>query len=567
MKKLKILLALLIIASCFVLIGCKKETYEITLDPNGGKLDQTTITFESGNSLNLPTPTRSNKTFMGWYTSDNKKVTDESNLSSTITLFAHWDKYDVKYLNDDGSLFETLELSAGSIIDFPSSTPIKDPDKNYAYTFDKCDINENTIINKDMEVSPLWKNEQISWAKAVQGSNPLSKKMYRYAYIFKDSLFDNDPSTFSKDLALFAFGSAISTSSSAIISSFYSTLDFDDIYISPSYNVTPTTSSIAYCFAHKNIKDSDVICVTIRGSNYRKEWVNNFNFGKTGNHEGFYNSAATVYNDLMNYLDKYKDSQSLKVLTTGYSRGGGVSNVLSHQLLANDNLVNTSNLYTYTFEAPRGLLQASNLNYPNVFNIINTADVVCHVAPMQYGMVRCGIDIDIYSNKLDQYLRDNEYYSAIPHYEGKSGYESERAFPQYLLQTLISYSGQNSMSNRTNFYNNYQSDVCYLVDLFMSLKDETVNRIISDISNKSTTELLSLASNNGLFTYLNPFIKADGVSYQEDRLESACATSTKLLAGPARSLFTSGIPSTNYSRMILMHYPEVTYVLLLNYNN
>ena len=70
-----------------------------------------------------------------------------------------------------------------------------------------------------------------------------------------------------------------------------------------------------------------------------------------------------------------------------------------------------------------------------------------------------------------------------------------------------------------------------------------------------------------IFYNYHPKSKADGVSYQEDRLESACATSTKLLAGPARSLFTSGIPSTNYSRMILMHYPEVTYVLLLNYNN
>ncbi|MBQ3644639.1 MAG: InlB B-repeat-containing protein [Candidatus Riflebacteria bacterium] len=48
----------------------QSDTYVITLDPKGGTLEKTTIEYTANDSFNLPTPTKTGYTFLGW-TGDN----------------------------------------------------------------------------------------------------------------------------------------------------------------------------------------------------------------------------------------------------------------------------------------------------------------------------------------------------------------------------------------------------------------------------------------------------------------------------------------------------------------
>jgi len=71
------------------------QTYTVTLNANGGSVSPTSIAVTNGGTYSaLPTPTRANCTFDGWYTaaSGGSKVnkTDTVNLTGNTTLYAHW---------------------------------------------------------------------------------------------------------------------------------------------------------------------------------------------------------------------------------------------------------------------------------------------------------------------------------------------------------------------------------------------------------------------------------------------------------------------------------------------
>lgn len=72
------------------------EERDITLDANGGELAKETITVSFGGKYKyqLPTPTRENYNFDGWYTTVDGKVkiltNDIYDENSAKTLYAHW---------------------------------------------------------------------------------------------------------------------------------------------------------------------------------------------------------------------------------------------------------------------------------------------------------------------------------------------------------------------------------------------------------------------------------------------------------------------------------------------
>jgi uncharacterized repeat protein (TIGR02543 family) len=73
----------------------KPDTFNVTLDPNGGSVTTESIQVAyEGTYGNLPTPTRKNYTFVGWYTSaeDGKNVWSGTVLTipADITIYARW---------------------------------------------------------------------------------------------------------------------------------------------------------------------------------------------------------------------------------------------------------------------------------------------------------------------------------------------------------------------------------------------------------------------------------------------------------------------------------------------
>ena len=69
------------------------STITITYDANGGSVSPTSVEITKGSSISeLPTPTRNNYTFMGWYdsTSCTNKITTSTTFNTSTTIYAHW---------------------------------------------------------------------------------------------------------------------------------------------------------------------------------------------------------------------------------------------------------------------------------------------------------------------------------------------------------------------------------------------------------------------------------------------------------------------------------------------
>lgn len=79
--------------------------YDITLDVNKGTLSETTIKVTYDESYSLPTPTRKNYNFLGWYDSEDKKVSQKANWKRTQneTLTAKWTNVQNTYTFDAGN--------------------------------------------------------------------------------------------------------------------------------------------------------------------------------------------------------------------------------------------------------------------------------------------------------------------------------------------------------------------------------------------------------------------------------------------------------------------------------
>ncbi len=78
--------------------------YVVTLDPNNGTVGQTSINVTYDEIYELPTPKRLNYTFLGWYDSSDKKVSQKATWKRTSneTLTAKWTNIQNTYSFDPG---------------------------------------------------------------------------------------------------------------------------------------------------------------------------------------------------------------------------------------------------------------------------------------------------------------------------------------------------------------------------------------------------------------------------------------------------------------------------------
>ena len=317
--------------------------------------------------------------------------------------------------------------------------------------------------------------------------------------------------------------------------------------------------------------------VVMRGMGYGDEWGDNFNLGKTGNHKGFDDAAGYVLADLVTYFNAHKGTGTNKIMVTGYSRAGGVANLLADKLLTRtEKLVPNKDLYVYTYEAPKGILTENATPYENVFNIINSQDIVQMMAPSQYGFARCGIDIDVYKDNVDELLLTYNSKLVLPTFTPSEGnFTNCGELANFIINTLLRYDSEEekALGTRDAFVDNYGDAIKFIFSVIFNIKDTTKDAIIADIKAKveeSPFSVLSLISTGeALRDYLEPFLDADGLEYNDEELLNACTKATELVMGPGAPmllLVAATETRTNLSRMIAMHYPLVNYILLKNYN-
>ena len=573
-----------------LLSGCNTDntTYNVTLDPNGGSVTSTTLTFKKGESIELPIPSKENKSFLGWYTgwTENDVLVDSSTkIEKDYKLIAKWDTYDLTYIDGNDNVVAIDSVNPGSVATKIDKKGEKLPTPEKWYTFSDWVFDYSTIINQDYKIYGSYTDEDIVLGK-TRHSLMIADKSLDYYYAIKKASLSKSSDELRKDLTSYAFGLSMANSSKDSMREYFSIGGFDSIYTSPSYEVPPTKDSVSYAFAHNVVNEQRILAISIKGLNYGAEWANNFDIGETGNHKGFYLRGSEVYNAFMSYVNEHSfDLSSSKVIVSGYSRAGGIANVMGylmnnakdeheHPIFTNDNL------FVYTFEAPTCLELSHCEPYSNVMNYFNGADLVAKIPPEEYGLGKCGTNIDIHANNVDELLNDFDSSLSLPQYKSTSDYPDEVSFVTYLLDKILNIGDDPSyttdpeyrIKTRSDFVTNLSPTLMYAMNLVFSLHQSTLDAIIADlkdkIDNQKYAELLEmLYLENGIFNYLNPFIKDDGIVYSEDELK----THTEIIRyfcirGAFMPVLTIMMAApNNLQRAIYMHTLEINYLLLNNY--
>jgi len=108
-------------------------TYTIKFNANGGIIEGNYQTITNNGTIgSMPTPTKKGYTFLGWYTSDNQKVTESTKINKDITLMAKWqlNEYTITYDLDGG----TVSGNPNTYTIETNEITLKNPSKQ-GYTF------------------------------------------------------------------------------------------------------------------------------------------------------------------------------------------------------------------------------------------------------------------------------------------------------------------------------------------------------------------------------------------------------------------------------------------------
>lgn len=385
---------------------------------------------------------------------------------------------------------------------------------------------------------------------------------------FNDDYFKQSATKRSDELTKLSFAAAMAQSGLES-KSFYTQMGFSNVHVEWA---TPSEDTIGYTFAQKKMNNDHLVAVTIRGFNYGSEWVNNLKMGSEGNHEGFEEKAKDVFSALKDYTSGLYN-QHVKYWISGYSRGGGVANVLASLLMKPDSRIKTNqnDLYVYTYEAPRGLTEENAVKYPNVFNFVNDLDLVQMVAPAQYGLYRCGQDIIINENKdIDASVSAFDPNITLPVFTPSDDYgTTHKEFVDYVMNTLLEpvegYQ-EYGLCTREDFAKRYQEPLGYTISLVFTLPSQTIDKIINTIKNMGIWEMMSLISDElGFYNVIKPIFDEDGISYDDAKLKATSTSLCHLIQAKLILVLLALLDENsqaNFTRTIYMHSPEVVWALI-----
>lgn len=414
----------------------------------------------------------------------------------------------------------------------------------------------------------------------IDSSLASESKTYEFSFRYEDSYFLDSANTFSPKLAMLSYGASMANGTHQRGDSFYGDAGFDDV-TRFGYESEPTTTSLGYYIAHKNIQGVELLTASFKGLDYGAEWANNFIIGKEGDHEGFYARAAEVYAELQKYIDTYCGGHVDKIWLTGYSRGGAIANLVSSLLFRENKIeIKGEDMFTYTFEAPACVAEDKALEYANVHNIVNKNDIITHIPPLKYGLKRCGVDHEIYASNYSTLMKEFDETIDVPEFkeivvEEELNGVDDASIVQYLPNCVFNRENPDadkSANTREDYYNNYQKGISEGIGYVFALKPLTRKSMLAWLQDENNrTALLGIisdATGQELLNFFEPYLIQDGISYDRDNLLEDCATIVKAIG----SLFIKPLMlfamyeqfGDDLTRLIDMHYPESVYVLMAN---
>lgn len=295
---------------------------------------------------------------------------------------------------------------------------------------------------------------------ATSFSLPLSgvKKEAETSLYYSDSYFDKEASNYQPSLAtcslLLSLSAFQKEKEEPKAVSLLEDLGFENVK-AYGYEEETDTDSIAYVLSEKEVKGRTLLGILIRGSGYGSEWGGNVKVGNEEKvHLGFRIAADKVKEGIANYLSVNNIAGDVLLWGAGYSRAGGVLNLLmadfdkeanEKKSLFKGRIAATKNdIYAYCFEPPRTveaekeeeLATYRGEDYNNIFNIVNADDIVPKLPMASLGFTRFGIDHILKEEKADP-----EYEEVVSELKKSYSELSSSSLHDFTLKGTDSYEG------------------------------------------------------------------------------------------------------------------------------
>lgn len=414
--------------------------------------------------------------------------------------------------------------------------------------------------------TPYKANVPVELAASLSETN----SKYDLEFAYDDSYFYGKTDVYDQDLALLSFGASVVTGDAASVKSFYEAAGFRSVK-SYGYDTAPTKESIGVNFAYKILANNQpLIAISFRGFNYGMEWSNNFLIGENGEHDGFSEATRKVsdyfgsFNDETNVLTNYSKPM---FWVTGYSRGGALANIYA------SSFSDAYTVYAYTFEAPAVTVEEElQYHYQHIHNIRNSSDIVTCIPPEAYGMCRYGVDYDLAVQNYEDYVAMLDETINIPEPVDVTINSAIYDTDAGIVKAIVDYAFREddgshaTAGTREDYVNRYQDGFYNVVGLMFAMSTSTRNEMMAAMNSLSLWEQMSLLSDGEtLANFLKPYFDQDGLTYDEDTLVddcgAVCSALTNLLS-PLLMIYIDSNKSPALTRILNLHYPEVTYALL-----
>lgn len=288
----------------------------------------------------------------------------------------------------------------------------------------------------------------------------ISNKLINDTYYYSDSYFDKNSFLKNEHLRTFSLALLLGNNENSI----NIMKEIGLINVKTFTNDKDNIHTVGTIIGVKKLNNYNLIVVLVKNDK-KEEWASNFLLGKIGNAEGFNEASKLVIDRIKAYINE-NNLKNNKILISGYSRSGGVSNLVGIYINEHLNEFDTkvNDLYVYTFEAPNS--SDSKKVYKNIHNVINHNDLVTYVAPEGMGFHLNGVEEDITTSRKN----------IISKYFETSIKDSNKIDQRKFLKEFFKFLSSNVTREE---YAKIESDISDLILLFVTMNENDLNSIIN----------------------------------------------------------------------------------------
>ena len=415
--------------------------------------------------------------------------------------------YRVEWVDWNGEVVDVTEVRRGSI---PEHDPIERPStRRYDFEFNGWYPLLKPATENARYRARYLERDRKRTAQTVGFYNHVTRVNDRFTTYYRDGLFDTPSTDRNPCLTTFALCLALSSGHMGFVSS--ENADFakailgdigcdrvrvNDYYFAEKKEI----SNIGVAIGVKDI-GIPTLFVIVKGTYYGAEFGGNTIVGSEsqagGAHLGFSSAREHVLEYIGETISELGITGRIRMLTTGYSRGGAVSNLVAStvtDMLLDGTLEKTwgvtmeqGDMYGFCFEP--ALCQhdtdGREDRYGNILNVMDANDLVTKVPPRQYGFTVYGRRQMLPSNNpesvrrmmryMDKYFGEgiSSYYH-IPEFVPHGKIRTLDQLLEFIMEKAIAVYG-----DREYYVQNLQDDLSYTIYAVMDNLDEARRALAS----------------------------------------------------------------------------------------